>query len=144
MIMAPAIRIWIFLLSLIHILGYHLASAGYYCYYSGYSGYYCYYYYSSYSDVGTIAGAIVGGIIFTVIVVVVVIIICCKKKNRPGQVIHNTPAVNTVTTTHYGQPGYGQPPPSYGQLQSGFNQYNQYPPPPGGNPAYPPPPPPQY
>ncbi|XP_062580661.1 protein shisa-5-like isoform X2 [Saccostrea cucullata] len=139
--MSQVSKIWVFFLSLFNILGYHFASAAYYCnyYYSYcYYYYYYYYYYSSYSSAGTIAGAVVGSIVFLVIVAVVIIIICCKKKNRPGMIIQNTPAVHTVTTAHYGQPGYGQPPPSYGQPQPGFNQYNQYPPP-GGNPAYPPP-----
>ncbi|XP_052085336.1 TM2 domain-containing protein DDB_G0277895-like isoform X7 [Mytilus californianus] len=113
---------------------------GEYCYYV-----YSYYYYNSYYECdgttssGSIAGAVVGTIIF--IVIIVGIIAVCKNHNRTRvTTIHNTPHTGGTTVITQQQQQQAPPPMMYGQYpQPGGVMYNQpaaYPPPQAN---YPPP-----
>ncbi|XP_061187021.1 cysteine and tyrosine-rich protein 1-like [Saccostrea echinata] len=142
--------VWFFLLS----LGHHVAEAGYYCYYSYYyTSYRCYYIYTYYFGASSIAGVVIGMIVFVGILVFVCVLIKKHQAARAGRVNHIP--VSTVTTVHqapppqpqgygYGGPGMSQPyNPNAGYPPSGPPTY---PPPPGPGSGYPPPsyPPPKY
>uniref|UniRef100_K1QSS0 Cysteine and tyrosine-rich protein 1 n=1 Tax=Magallana gigas TaxID=29159 RepID=K1QSS0_MAGGI len=73
--------------------------SGTYCYYYYYS-YYCYYYYYNYDiPIGSIIGAVVGGIIsliFLCVIIVAVCMVCCKKKTTGTQHIIHIPSILKV------------------------------------------------
>ncbi|XP_052679133.1 protein shisa-5-like isoform X1 [Crassostrea angulata] len=116
--------------------------SGTYCYYYYYS-YYCYYYYYNYDiPIGSIIGAVVGGIIsliFLCVIIVAVCMVCCKKKTT-GTVIQPAGFSTTAYNTHpqYPQSWGVQPtaPPIPGYS---YSHQQPYPPPPPVSQTMPPP-----
>ncbi|CAC5398997.1 unnamed protein product [Mytilus coruscus] len=126
-------------------------SCGDFCYYYSYSYggttfYYCGtgccgYYYSREccSNIGTIAGSIVGGVV--VVAIVIGIIVCCvithkhqqkRIKQRQQRQAGIVTIVHTGGVQHHEMP-YSHPPPDYSPFGPAAGG------PMGGNPAYPPP-----
>lgn len=125
-----------------------------YCYYSYYySNYRCYYYYYYYYDssVGTIAGAVIGGLFALAVVIGIIVFICvvvckCKTTGVRGRVVQPGVGVSN-NVTYINSPS--APPYNSGFTYGGTQPMNTGPMPPAytnqAPPEYQPPPPaPQY
>ncbi|XP_034306385.2 uncharacterized protein [Magallana gigas] len=111
-----------------------------YCYYYTYNGYTSYYCTASsylYLPIGSIAGAVIGSLVFLAVLIGLIVFFCCIRPRRMaarGQILH-TPGSNVavVGTTAGGV-----------QMGGGYINTAAYPPgtqpayPPGTQPAYPP------
>eukprot|EP00105_Crassostrea_gigas_P009248 XP_011424120.1 PREDICTED: cleavage and polyadenylation specificity factor subunit 6-like [Crassostrea gigas] len=125
---------------LLFIILWDVAEAAYcytYTYYDGYITYNCYYSYV-YLPIGSIAGAVIGSLVFLAVMIGLIVFFCCIRPRRlaaRGQILH-TPGSTVAVVATTGAGGV--------QMGGGYINTAAYPPgtqpayPPGTQPAYPP------